>query len=176
VTLEANGVRVAADRLRRFWSSFAHIVRNAVDHGVESPDERVAAGKPPVSQIELQARLVDDTMTIAITDDGRGIAWDLVRAKAAAAGLPAESREDLETALFSDGISTATTITETSGRGVGLAAVQAVVRELGGRIAVTSEPGRGARFVFSFPAATVGAQRFRRTSVGTVFCTQELAR
>jgi len=125
-------------------------VRNAVDHGLESPDERIAAGKPEAGRLQLVARYTNDALVIEVVDDGRGIVWDRVREKAEAAGLPSATEHDLVKALFSDGVSTADEVSETSGRGVGLAAVDSVVRELGGEIAVQSELGKGTRFTFTF--------------------------
>jgi two-component system chemotaxis sensor kinase CheA len=173
VVVDAAGVRLAADRLRPFWLAFSHLVRNAVDHGLESPDARVAAGKPAAGRIELRARVDHGAVSIEIADDGSGIAWDRVRARAAAAGLPADSHGDLERALFGDGVSTADGASQTSGRGVGLAAVRAAVRELDGQIAVTSEPGRGTRFSFSFPVSS-RPRSLARSSSGPIVSPQEL--
>jgi signal transduction histidine kinase len=167
VTIDAEGVRLPPDRLRPFWGAFSHLVRNALDHGVESTDERRAAGKPDAGQITLRARIDDSAVAIEIADDGRGICWDRVRDKAHAAGLPADSHDDLVRALFADGVSTAGEVTETSGRGVGLAAVLATVNELDGALAVHSEPARGTRFTFTFVIPSV-AQRTRRWSHPTV--------
>jgi signal transduction histidine kinase len=163
VAVEADGVRLPPDRLRPFWSAFAHLVRNALDHGIEPADERCAIGKPAAGRIALRARIDDGVVAIEITDDGRGISWDRVRDQARAAGLPAADHGDLVRALFADGISTAAEVSETSGRGVGLAAVRAAVEELGGGIEVDSAPGRGARFVFTFVIPSV-APRTRRWS------------
>jgi chemotaxis protein histidine kinase CheA len=129
-------------------------VRNALDHGIEPADERRAAGKPEAGHIELAARIDDGTITIEVADDGRGVDWDRVRAKALAARLPAETRDELVRALFSDGVSTKDAVTETSGRGVGLAAVLAAVTDAHGRVEVHSELTRGTRFVFTFQMAS----------------------
>jgi len=150
VVVDAKDVRIESEMLRPFWAAFAHLVRNAVDHGLESPDERVAAGKPEAGRLQLVARYTNDALVIEVVDDGRGIVWDRVREKAEAAGLPSATEHDLIKALFSDGVSTADEVSETSGRGVGLAAVDSVVRELGGEIAVQSELGKGTRFTFTF--------------------------
>jgi len=154
VVIADNGLRMPPDRLRPFWGAFAHLVRNSLDHGIEPADERVAAGKAPAGTIELRAWRVGDDACFEIADDGRGIAWDAVRAKAIAAGIPASSHDDLQRALFSDGISTADTVSEMSGRGIGLAAVQSAVQTSGGRLQLSSEPGRGTRFIFTFPVTT----------------------
>ncbi|HEY0480833.1 MAG TPA: ATP-binding protein [Kofleriaceae bacterium] len=150
VVIDAEGVRLPAEPLRPFWSAFSHLVRNALDHGIEMPDIRRAAGKPEAGHIELRARSAEGTISIEVIDDGRGIDWDRLRDKARAAGLPAETRDDLIAALFADGVSTAGAVSQTSGRGVGLSAVLAAVTETHGRVEVDSEPGRGTRFAFTF--------------------------
>jgi two-component system chemotaxis sensor kinase CheA len=142
-------------------------VRNALDHGIEPADQRRAAGKPEAGRIALRAHVVDGLVTIEIADDGRGIDWDGVRVKARAADLPADTHEDLVRALFTDGVSTASTVSETSGRGVGLAAVLAAVIEAHGRVEVHSEATRGTRFVFAFtpPSAAPRARRATRRTL-----------
>jgi two-component system chemotaxis sensor kinase CheA len=159
VAIDADGVRLPSDQLRPFWGAFSHLVRNALDHGIEPPDDRRAAGKPEAGHIELRARNTAGVITIEVGDDGRGIGWERVREKARAAGLPSETQEDLVNALFSDGVSTAAQVSETSGRGVGLSAVMASVRELGGKVDVDSEPGRGTRFVFTFSQPALALRR-----------------
>ncbi len=152
VEIEPNNVRIPHERWSTFWSAFSHVVRNAVDHGLEAPDERVAAGKPAKGRIRLATRLEDGVCTVEIEDDGRGIDWGAVAAKAQSLGLPADTTSDLRDALLSDGVSTRTTITETSGRGVGMAALRSVCDELGASIVVQSDLGVGTRFAISFPA------------------------
>jgi two-component system chemotaxis sensor kinase CheA len=163
VTIDADGVRLPPDLLRPFWSSFAHLVRNALDHGVEPADERIAAGKPAAGRIALRAAVAGGAVKIEIADDGRGIAWERVRDRARAAQLPADSHEDLVRALFSDGVTTAREVSETSGRGVGLAAVYAAVKELTGTVEVHSEPARGTRLVFTFSMPSVAPHARRRS-------------
>jgi signal transduction histidine kinase len=162
IVVEADGVRLPPDRLRPFWAVFSHLVRNALDHGIESSDDRIAAGKPAAGRLELRAHVDDHGVRLEVADDGRGVDWERVRAKARAAGLPATSQDELENALFSDGFSTAQAMSETSGRGVGLSAVRSVITELGGHIRVASELGRGTRFIFTF--AAVLPPRARRWS------------
>jgi two-component system chemotaxis sensor kinase CheA len=159
VAIDAEGVRLPSEQLRPFWRAFSHLVRNALDHGVERPDDRRAAGKPEAGHIELRARTTGGVATIEIADDGRGIDWDRVRDKARAAGLPADGHDDLVRALFADGLSTASAVSETSGRGVGLAAVLAAVDEAHGRVDVQSERGTGTRFVFTFPVPSLAPRK-----------------
>jgi len=90
-------------------------------------------------------------VVIEIADDGRGIDWNRVATRAKSLGLPANTAEDLETALFADGVTTKDEPTETSGRGVGLSAVSGVVVSLGGRIRIHSAVGQGTQFQFVFP-------------------------
>jgi two-component system, chemotaxis family, sensor kinase CheA len=154
VRIEARpDVRFQAERWAPFWSSFVHVVRNALDHGIESPEARVAAGKPEHAQLKLIAATDAEFLTIEISDDGRGIDWASVRARATERGLPSTSEADLVDALFCDGLSTAESVTEVSGRGVGMSAVRSAARLLGGVVSVTSTRGVGTTVRFSFPIA-----------------------
>lgn len=134
-----------------FWSSLVHVVRNALDHGLESPDDRKASGKAEKGKLTLQTLIEDDHYVISIADDGRGICWDRVREVAMKHDLPAKNQKDLVAALFADGISTAIEVTATSGRGVGMAAVKSECAALGGAIQIQTEVGKGTEFRFSFP-------------------------
>jgi two-component system chemotaxis sensor kinase CheA len=143
VTIEDNGVRLDPRRWGAFWSTFIHAVRNAVDHGIETPSARVEASKLPQGHLTLRATQDTQATVIEIVDDGRGIDWAALREKAARAGLPTETRADLERALFADGVSTAAAVTEVSGRGIGMAALAQGVHALGGTLAVHSDAGAG---------------------------------
>jgi two-component system chemotaxis sensor kinase CheA/two-component system sensor histidine kinase and response regulator WspE len=134
-----------------------HLVRNCVDHGIETPDERLAAGKPRMGKILLAARTDGDLLAITVEDDGRGVSPAKVRASALkkgiigeqqAASLSARAALDL---IFTPGFSTRDQAGETSGRGVGLDVVRKRVTSLGGSVTVDSEPGKGARFVLRMP-------------------------
>lgn len=150
VAVSAAGVRVDSELLAPFWSAFAHVVRNAVDHGLETPEERVAAGKPAAGSIAIVARASTNSFDIELCDDGRGVDWAAVATRARRLGLAAETHSDLVAAMFSDGVSTRDEVSETSGRGVGLAAIREACERLGGTIDVDTEPGRGTRFSFRF--------------------------
>jgi two-component system chemotaxis sensor kinase CheA len=172
VVMTGENLRLDADGWQSFWSAMVHAVRNAVDHGIESPDERQLAGKPEAGTIELAAVRSGDTVSFTVHDDGRGIDWDRVRAKAAERGLPCATRADLVDALFADGLTTRDAVTELSGRGVGLSALRQTVEALAGSIAVESTPGEGTTFRFSFDesrarltAAASAAPRATRTSL-----------
>ncbi len=144
-------IRIDAARWAPFWAAMVHAVRNAVDHGVEPSDVRIAAGKPAQGRLALGAERSPGRLAITIADDGGGIDWTAVRAKAVRLGLPAGTQDALVAALFADGVSTRDEATELSGRGVGLAALREVVVSLGGTIDVVSRTGGGTRFVSTFP-------------------------
>jgi two-component system chemotaxis sensor kinase CheA len=153
VRIDDGGVRLPKCCLGEFWANLQHVIRNAVDHGLESTDERRAAGKTEHGEIVLSTRVEQGNVVIEIADDGRGIDWNRVAARAKGLGLPAHTAEDLENALFVDGLTTKDETTEVSGRGVGLSAVKGVVTAIGGRTLIASAFGRGTRFQFVFPFA-----------------------
>ncbi|HWB82396.1 MAG TPA: ATP-binding protein, partial [Nannocystaceae bacterium] len=134
-----------------FWSSFIHVVRNAVDHGLERADERVRAGKPERARLLLESRIDDGELVIAIEDDGRGIDLHALTAAAARFGIAARTPEQALAAMFHDGVTTASTSSEVSGRGIGMGAVRSACAALGGRVVTRSEPGKYTRFEFRFP-------------------------
>jgi two-component system, chemotaxis family, sensor kinase CheA len=150
-------LRLPAGRWAPFWSAFVHVLRNAVDHGVEPPEIRRRAGKVEAGTVTLEARAEGVGVTIEVRDDGRGIDWSAVKTRAEIAGLATADHAALVDALFADGVSTAAEVTPTSGRGVGLAAVREAVRGLRGSIEVTSVMGQGTTFTFRFPSGTLRA-------------------
>jgi two-component system chemotaxis sensor kinase CheA len=143
IDVEPNGLRLPAERWAPFWSAFGHLVRNAVDHGLETPEDRVRLGKPESGRLALRTKLVDEKVIVEIEDDGTGIDWTAVAAKAKARGLPHGTPEDLHSALFVDGFSTKDAANEYSGRGVGLGAMRAACQAMGGTIQFHSEAGVG---------------------------------
>jgi two-component system chemotaxis sensor kinase CheA len=175
VRVNASSIRLPGTALAPFWNAAGHLIRNAIDHGLEESPARIEAGKTAAGLIELRATIHGDVLVVEIEDDGRGIAWDKVAAKARALGLPSESRADLVDALFSEGVTTRDSVSEISGRGVGLSAVRAACLETGGTIRVWSKPGHGTRFEFSWPAASLLDGRIMH-SVATPSSESEAAR
>lgn len=155
--IEDNGIRLDGESLAPFWAAMVHVVRNALDHGIEDPETRALSGKPESGTIGLSARRADGKLVISVRDDGRGVDWDKVRDKAGKHGLPNETRSDLVEALFTDGLSTRDQATDVSGRGVGLAALRQVVRDLGGSIEVDSVPHQGTVFRFVLDERRAGS-------------------
>ena len=134
-----------------------HLIRNAVDHGVEMPLERQAAGKPPKSLVRLEARQEGDHIVLIIADDGKGMSAERIRAKAIEKGLISEEeantldeRQSLNL-IFLPGFSTKAQISDVSGRGVGMDVVKTNIQKLNGSIEIRSEPGKGSVFIISLP-------------------------
>jgi two-component system chemotaxis sensor kinase CheA len=144
-------VRLPPEKWKGFWSAFAHVVRNTVDHGIEGAEERRAANKPEAASVKLALLREGDAVVVSIRDDGKGIDWNVVAARARGRSLPCASPADLQAALFTDGLSTRTEVTSTSGRGVGLSVVRKFVTDRGGSIEVSSLLGRGTEFRFKLP-------------------------
>jgi chemosensory pili system protein ChpA (sensor histidine kinase/response regulator) len=178
--LDISGVQTEIDRsvLERMSGPFEHLVRNAIAHGIEAPADRAAAGKSETGQIHLSARQEGNEFFLAFEDDGRGLDLPKIRARAVAAGLAREDEvltdSQIADFIFMPGFSTADSISEVAGRGVGMDVVRAEVAALGGRIDIESKPGEGTRFGIALPltlAVTqvvlvrVGAQMYAIPSV-----------
>lgn len=159
VRLEVHGETTQVDRdiLERLEAPLTHLLRNAVDHGIELPSDRAAAGKPAEGVIQLDARHSAGRLQITIADDGRGIDWARLREKVVERKLTnAETAANLSEAellefLFLPGFSLRDAVTELSGRGVGLDVVQNVVKSLRGTVRVTAQRGVGMRFQLLLP-------------------------
>jgi two-component system chemotaxis sensor kinase CheA len=157
VKLEVAGETTELDKtvIERLGEPMTHLIRNAVDHGIESAEERQAAGKEPEGTLTLSAEQKAGRIIIRIADDGRGIDRDKVLAKAVANGLVAPdaqlSDEEIHQLIFAPGFSTAVEVSNISGRGVGMDVVKQNVKELGGRITIESTPGKGTAFVLALP-------------------------
>ena len=142
--LDIVGIRLPGDLRQTVLEVLVHSVRNAIDHGIESPAERAAAGKPAAGRIGVAFDIEDHRLLVEICDDGRGVDLERVRARGQAMGKapPADDAALLEL-LFEPGFSTTTTVTTVSGRGVGMDAIRAMARARGGEARLHSLPGRG---------------------------------
>ena len=157
--LEVTGEETTVDRdlLERLDAPLNHVLRNAIDHGVESPADRMAAGKPETAQIRIDARHSAGMLVISISDDGRGIDVERIRAKVvdrklASAELAARmSNSELLEFLFLPGFSTREQVTQISGRGVGLDVVQSMLRSVQGSVQIQTQPGVGTTFRLRLP-------------------------
>ena len=149
--------QVDRDILERLEAPLTHLLRNALDHGLETPAERQRAGKPPEGTLTLEARHSAGMLIVVLSDDGRGIDVANLRAAVARKGLTTAetaarlSEEELLEFLFLPGFSTRESVTELSGRGVGLDVVRSMVREVRGSVRLTTQPGRGTRCSLHLP-------------------------
>lgn len=141
--------------VERLAEPITHMLRNAIDHGLESPEEREAAGKPAEGTVRLAALHRSGRIVIEISDDGKGINRPRVRGIAVDRGLIAEDAvltdDEVDNLIFLPGFSTAETVTDVSGRGVGMDVVRRSIQALGGRISISSNPGKGSTFTLSLP-------------------------
>jgi two-component system chemotaxis sensor kinase CheA len=155
--LELAGEDVELDRtiVEEIADPLVHMLRNSVDHGLEPPEERAAAGKPAAGRIHLSAWHMAGQIVIEIRDDGRGMDRERILAKARARGLvgPAEQLSDGEVwqLIFHPGFSTAEKVTDVSGRGVGMDVVRRHVEKLRGRVEIDTKPGAGTQFLIKVP-------------------------
>ncbi|MEL6188282.1 MAG: Hpt domain-containing protein, partial [Myxococcota bacterium] len=122
VEVVAPELRVPKTYLERFWPTLVHVVRNSLDHGIEAAEDREAAGKPSKGRLRFEARRDEEAFVLTLSDDGAGIDWDRLRAKASEKGLSVEHTADV---LFLDGVSSRDAVSDLSGRGVGMADVKA---------------------------------------------------
>lgn len=157
VRLEISGAETELDRtiIEQISDPLVHLVRNAVDHGLEPPAARTDAGKPSAGRLTLSAYQQSGRIHIEVVDDGRGLDRQRILAKARALGLlaadAAPADEDIFALIFEPGFSTAEVVTEVSGRGVGLDVVHKNIRRLNGTISIQSVAGQGTRFVIRLP-------------------------
>lgn len=164
VNLELHGGEVELDRsmLEKMTAPFEHMLRNSIDHGLESAEERIKKNKPPIGEIRLSLRQENNEVEFEFTDDGAGLDIDSLYKKALEQGIfqenEAVSESQIMQVIFATGLSTAKGVTEISGRGVGMDVVRSDIMALGGRIDVFSERGKGARFVIRLPLTLAVAQ------------------
>ncbi len=152
---EGEGTEVDKTVIERIADPLTHMIRNAIDHGLESPEKRAAAGKPAEGVVRLSAAHRSGRIVIEVADDGAGINRERVKAIAIERGLIAPeatlSDEEIDNLIFMAGFSTASEVSEVSGRGVGMDVVRRSIQALGGRINITSKPGKGSIFTMSLP-------------------------
>ncbi|HSB11639.1 MAG TPA: chemotaxis protein CheW [Blastocatellia bacterium] len=166
VSVDVAGRETQLDKMivDRVADSIYHVLRNAVDHGLEPPEERKRAGKPARGKVKLEARLEGTRAVIAISDDGHGIDRAEVQRQAIDAGLIAAdeelSEEETLRLILRPGFSTADQVSAVSGRGVGLDAVERTVHELGGEVRISSEKGKWTRFELAVPTTLVMISAF----------------
>lgn len=159
VNLELSGSEVQLDRgmLERITAPLEHMLRNAIDHGLEHAEERRNKGKPPVGDIRLSLRQETNELVFEFSDDGAGLDIARLRQKAVEQGIlqadDAVSESRIMQLIFATGLSTADKVTEVSGRGVGMDVVRSEIAALGGRIDIFSACDKGTRFVIRLPLA-----------------------
>ena len=158
VLLHMEGAEQLLDRAvaEQLTPALEHLLRNCVDHGIESKEERTAKGKPTAGQLRVQLRTEGSVQYLTVSDDGAGLHIERIRSKAVALGLIAED-ESIDAARAAElillpGLSTAPQITELSGRGIGMDAVQATVQALGGQLHIHSNAHAGCEFILTLPA------------------------
>ncbi|WP_020407052.1 Hpt domain-containing protein [Hahella ganghwensis] len=155
--------------LERMVAPLEHMLRNAVDHGVEMPEERVKAGKSETGRIELSVGREGGDVVLILSDDGGGINVEAIRKKAIKQGLLDDdvpmTDHDVLQFIFHAGFSTAEKVTQISGRGVGMDVVASEIKQLGGRVSIDSKPGKGTRFIVHLPF-TVSVNRALMVNTG----------
>ncbi len=148
------GGEIEADRpvLEMLREPLLHLVRNAVDHGLETPANRAAAGKQAEGTVRVRAAMRADRLRVTVSDDGGGLNVDALRRRLTSLGLPIPARmHELALTVFNEGFSTKEKVTEISGRGVGLGIVQTAVEKVGGTVDVSWQPGAGTTFTMEVP-------------------------
>ncbi len=166
--LVIEGGDIQADRpvLELLREPLLHLVRNAVDHGLETPAQRIAAGKPEEGTVRVKASMRSDRLRVSVSDDGPGLDLDALRRRLRTLGRPVPSdRNDLAHTIFDDGFSTRENVTAISGRGVGLGIVQTAVEAIGGTADVSWKPGAGTTFTLEVPV-TIAVLRAVIVDVG----------
>ncbi|MFC5461240.1 Hpt domain-containing protein [Massilia niabensis] len=175
VNLDIRGGAVEIDRsvLEQMAAPFEHLLRNAIVHGVEPRASRVASGKPETGELLVQVSQQGNEVVLQFSDDGAGLDLERIRAKARALGMAASDAEltDAQAAelIFAPGFSTADTLTELAGRGVGMDVVRSEAQSLGGRVAIATEAGRGVRFTIRLPLTLAVTQVVLVASSGKTY-------
>lgn len=161
VHIEGEEVEIDKTLVELLEAPIVHMVRNAADHGIETPAERERHGKSPCGQVTIRVREMADTVVLTVEDDGAGLDLEALKSKATELGLcdadEPMSEERLTDVLFASGISTASAVTDVSGRGVGMDVVRQNIERAGGSVAVDTTRGKGTHFIVDIPKA-VGTQ------------------
>ncbi|MCW2694507.1 MAG: cheA [Mycobacterium sp.] len=177
VAVHLHGGETELDRavLESVKDPLTHLVRNAIDHGIETPDDRVAAGKPRQGNLTLRAYHDAGQVTVEITDDGNGIDPEVVRTRALERGLidarvaATMSRDQLIDLVFAPGFSTAAAVTNVSGRGVGMDVVRSNIQQIGGSVDISSTVGKGSSFRITIPLTLAIIPTLAVTSMDEVY-------
>ncbi len=177
IDLQVTGEDTEIDKsiIEELGDPMIHLIRNSADHGIEMPDVRARAGKPEVGTVTLRARHEGDSVIVEIEDDGKGIDPQIIRAKAVEKGLLTPDRADQLSddeavdLIFLPGFSTAATVTDISGRGVGMDVVRSNVRKLNGRVSVRTAVGKGSIFTIKLPLTLAIIEALLVRSGGQVF-------
>lgn len=152
LTIQDNDVEVDRSVVEALRDPLMHLVRNAMDHGIETVEERLANGKPAEAEVKISASLHGGHVEVIVSDDGRGFDVERIREKLRKKGLPEpQDEQELVRSVFLPGFSTAAIVTDVSGRGVGLDVVENRIQSLHGKVDVEFEPGRGTRFILTVP-------------------------
>jgi two-component system chemotaxis sensor kinase CheA len=158
----------------RLFEPLVHLVRNALDHGIESPTQRLAAGKPETATLSIEASRMGDRLLVQVSDDGRGIDLNIVRQKASEkrmmapeelAALPDEQAVEL---IFAPGFSTTSEISDISGRGIGMDVVRSTIEQIGGKVSLQSKSGIGTTVQIDLPT-TIAMSRIMVVETGGQF-------
>lgn len=177
IDLQMTGEETEIDKsiIEELGDPMIHLIRNSADHGIESPEARLKAGKPETGTVVLRARHEGDSVVVEIEDDGKGIDPAIIRAKAVEKGLISQDRADQMSddeavdLIFLPGFSTAAKVTDISGRGVGMDVVRSNVRKLNGRVGVRSAVGKGSVFTIKLPLTLAIIDALLVKSGGQVF-------
>jgi len=175
INLDIRGSTVELDRsvLEKMAGPFEHLLRNAIVHGIETRTARQAAGKNEIGELRIEVRQEGNEVVIEFSDDGQGLSLERIRNKAQQTGLlgldSVISDAELSDLIFHPGFSTAPVVTELAGRGIGMDVVRAEAVALGGRVAIVSEPGKGAQFTIHLPLTLAVTQVVLLTTGGKTY-------
>lgn len=153
VVVDAADARLPAEGWSQFFGAMVHAIRNAIDHGIETPSEREELGKAGAPTLTLRFKTSPTSYCVELEDNGRGVNWDALAKKAAKIGMRAGTQAERMAVLFADGVSSRDNATDQSGRGVGMAALKQAAEDLQGSIEVVSQAGKGTTLRFVLPKA-----------------------